>query len=222
MSLYEIGILKKKFLVYRREILNILYLKIVGFWSFYTQGASICPKQAAHGPSLWYSSCANRRGTAIPLKEIAKFACFQHVGECCGDVQFPTSPLAFPAPPDCEPYTPLPAGGARRLEAHIYQAGRLEFAFSSRLISQAGRHAAAHAPHLGRKRPSRIPIQHTHPATEATSTQHSTSTCEHFTLTLESIRDFAPDNALGVVTPQRRGRRRLTVGAWQYIGAESV
>ena len=152
----------------------------------------------------------------------AKFARFHHVGECCGDVQFPTSPLAFPAPPDCEPYTPLPAGGARRLEAHIYQAGRLEFAFSSRLISQAGRHAAAHAPHLGRKRPSRIPIQHTHPATEATSTQHSTLTCEHFILTLESIRDFAPDNALGVVTPQRRGRRRLTVGAWQYIGAESV
>jgi hypothetical protein len=89
--------------------------------------------------------------------------------------------------------------------------------------NQSGRTPSwPHAPQLSSKRPSRIPIQNTHPATNAASTQQSTGTCERFTLTSEGIIDNAPEKALDIVVPQRRGRRRLTVGAWQCIDAGSV
>jgi len=36
---------------------------------------------------------------AIPLMEILQFRRFRHIGECCSDVQFPSSPLASLEPP---------------------------------------------------------------------------------------------------------------------------
>jgi hypothetical protein len=197
-------------------------LKYVGFSSFYTQCASTRAKQVAQGTFFWFFSCSKHQ-KGNPAKRKREICTFSARRSAIVVVMFSfqplhSPPLASPAPPVCEPYTPLPAGGARRFEAHIQQTCRLEFA-----SHQSGRTPSwPHAPHLGSKRPSRIPIQNTHPATNASSTQQSTATCERFTITSESIRDIVPEKALDIVVPQRRGRRRLTVGAWQCIGAGSV
>jgi hypothetical protein len=108
-------------------MLNIFLFKMPIFSLFTPNARVIRQSRQLMGPPFG-SSAAQTTGTAIPLKEIVKFARFQHVGECCGDVHCPTSPLASPAPPVCEPYTPLPAGGARKFEAHTQLTCRLEFA----------------------------------------------------------------------------------------------
>ena len=52
-------------------------------------------RRQLRGP-LFGSPNAQTTGTGIPLKEIVKFARFQHVGGCWSDVHFPTSPLLSP------------------------------------------------------------------------------------------------------------------------------
>ena len=85
-----------------------------GFGLFAPNARVLGQSRQLRGP-LFGSPAALSTGTAIPLKEIVKFARFQHVGGCCGDVcpfSNLSSPLASPAPPACEPYAPLPAEGA--------------------------------------------------------------------------------------------------------------
>ena len=66
-----------------------------GFGLFAPNARVLGHSRQLRGP-LFGSPAAQSTGTAIPLKEIVKFARFQHVGGCCGDVHFPTSPLLSP------------------------------------------------------------------------------------------------------------------------------
>jgi hypothetical protein len=63
-----------------------------GFDFFAPNARVLGQSRQLRGP-LFGSPAAHTTGTGIPLKEIVKFARFQHVGGCCGDVHFPTSPL---------------------------------------------------------------------------------------------------------------------------------
>ena len=66
-----------------------------GFGLFAPNARVLGQSRQLRGP-LFGSPAAQTTGTGIPLKEIVKFARFQHVGGCCGDVHFPTSPLLSP------------------------------------------------------------------------------------------------------------------------------
>ena len=63
-----------------------------GFGLFAPNARILGQGRQLRGP-LFGSPAAQTTGTGIPSKEIVKFARFQRVGGCCGDVHFPTSPL---------------------------------------------------------------------------------------------------------------------------------
>ena len=69
-----------------------------GFCLFAPNARVLGQSRQLRGP-LFGSPAAQSTGTAIPLKEIVKFARFQHVGGCCGDVHFPKQMLPHPLTP---------------------------------------------------------------------------------------------------------------------------
>jgi hypothetical protein len=66
-----------------------------GFGLFAPNARVLGQSRQLRGPPFG-SLAAQTIGTGIPLKGIVKFARFQHVGGCCGDVHSPTSPLLSP------------------------------------------------------------------------------------------------------------------------------
>jgi hypothetical protein len=125
------------------------------------------------------TQAAQTTETAIPLKEIENFLRFHQIGECCGDVEFPSSLLTSPAPPGdvrVQHATAIRRSSKTQILLIIKYAD-----WSSHLIGENGFHAAAHAPHVGSKRPLRTPIQNIHQAAKAALAQYLTFTFEQST-----------------------------------------